>query len=183
MIDKISEDIEQNNQLSEEIKKELYGIYQDYKVMKNFNVNREELKQRVDKILEGMFKTAFSFYIPMDFINSALGHMLFEIKLDIENSKMYGFTELMIIADKSKQMIFNDYHKGKLTGIETGKMKRVLVTEDALFKYITTIGRNTFSPDEARRRIQLFNKMNRDGLSDEEIRTVLNGGKNEGNNR
>ena len=172
-MDNIINDIDQNNQLSEEQKKELQIIYQKFKSMDEQDFDGQDLKKRVDELLEGMFKTAFSFSIPMDFINSPIGRMLFEIKLDIGNTMMYGFAELMIIADKSKQMIFHDYRNGNLTGIETGKKKRVLVTEDAVYEYITTVGRKPFSPEEAKRRIQIFKKMNREGFSDDEIRDEL----------
>jgi uncharacterized FlgJ-related protein len=172
-MDKIINDIDKMNQLSEEFKKELHIIYQKYKAMNEQAVDRQELKKRVDEILESMFKTAFSFAIPMDFINSPLGRMLFEIKLDIGNTMIYGFAELMIIADKSKQMIFHDYRNGHLVGVETGKKKRVFVTEEAVYEYITTVGRNPFTPEKAKKRIQTFNKMNRDGFSDDEIKTEL----------
>jgi hypothetical protein len=173
MIDKIINDIDKNINFSVEIKKDLNIIYQQYKAMKEGDIDRQELKKRVDDVLENMFNTPFSFSIPMEFINSPVGKILFEIKLDIGNSLMYGFAELTIIADKSKQMICNDYRNGLLEGIETGKKKRVLVYEDAVYKYITTAGRKPITQEEAKWRIQTFNKMNREGFSEEEIRTKM----------
>ena len=127
----------------------------------------------MDLILEKMFKTAFSFTIPMEFINTALGRMLLEIKLDMENTMMYGVSEITIVANKSRQMILNDYRSGKLKGIETGKKKRLLVSEEALLDYLTTVGRNTITLEEAKYRIKLFNKLNQKGLSEDKIRLEM----------
>lgn len=173
MIDKIITDIEQNENLGEDQKKRLITIYQKYRVMKEENVDRQELKKDVDDVLESMFKTAFSYSIPMDFINSPLGKFLFIIKFDIENSIIYSLSDLTILANKSKQMILNDYKKGNLEGIETGKKKRLIVTEEAAFNYITTVGRKPFTPEEAKWRLQMFNKLIREGLSEEKIRLEL----------
>lgn len=159
------------SQFNDEIKKDLLGIYEGYR--NKDNIEKQNLKRNVEVILEKMFKNAYTFSVPMEFINSSLGRMLFEIKLDIRNSTMYGIAELMILSNKSKQSIFNDYNNGNLEGIEFGKKKRVLVTEEAAFKYITTVGRRTFSPEEARRRIAIFNEMNKEDFNEDEIKEAL----------
>lgn len=168
-MDNIINDINKNDYLDDDIKKELIFIYQSYQD----NESGHELKDRVDNVLERIFRTAYTYAVPMDFINSPIGTILFRIKLDIRCSIMYGFSELMILANKSKPAIFKDYHSGTLTGIETGKNKRVLVTEEAAYEYITTVGRNRYSQEEARLRIRTLNKMIRSGASNEDIIEVL----------
>lgn len=172
-MDKIIDDIEKNNYLKDDLKKELRKIYQKYKGGMINEDEKQKLKIRVDEILESIFKTAFSYVIPMEFINSPLGNMLFKIKLDINNNIMYGIPELMIIANKSKQLISHDYHNGNLVAIEAGKNKRILMTEEEVYKYLISVGRNKFTPEEAKKRIQIFNKMNREGFSEDEIRNEL----------
>lgn len=170
---KIEEDINLSSKISDILKKNLLDIYEDYKHLPDDSVDKIMLKKKVDEVLESMFKTNYSYSIPMDFIISPLGRMLFEIKLDIENARMYGYAEITIIAGKSKQMISMDHRNGILKGIEIGKKRRVLVTEEALYEYITTVGKRPFSPDEAKKRISQYNELINNGYSEDEIKEIF----------
>ena len=170
-MDKILEGIENNIHFSEEIKKELISIYQDTQNSLS-QEEKSELKQRIDYVFERMFKTAYSFSVPMEFINSPIGVFLLKIKLDIGNVIVYGISELVALSKRSKAMIFNDFHSGKLIGMETGN-RRLLVTEEAAYDYLISAGRKPLSPEEAKFRIKLFNKMVRDGYDLDEIKEKI----------
>lgn len=170
-MDKIIENIEKNPYFTDEIKSELISIRKESQ--KSLSTEElSELKGRIDTIFEKMFKTVYSFSIPMEFINSPVGEFLLKIKLDMGNVTLYGISELLVLFNRSKAIIFKDYHNGKLHGIESVN-KRLLVTEEAAFNYLTTVGRKPLTPEESRMRIQLFNKMTREGYNLTEIKEKL----------
>lgn len=170
-MDKIIENIEKNPYFTEEIRGELVSIWIESQKSLSSNELRD-LKGRIDIILEKMFKTVYSFSIPMEFINSPVGGFLLKIKLDMGNVMVYGISELVVLFNRSKAMIFRDFHNGKLNGIETVN-KRLLVREEAALDYLTTVGRKTLTPEDAKDRIQLFNRMLREGYNLTEIKEKL----------
>lgn len=170
-MDKIIKNIEKNPYFTEEIRRELISIrIESQKSLSSDELS--DLKGRIDIILEKMFKTVYSFAIPMEFINSPVGVFLLKIKLDMGNVMVYGISELVVLFNRSKAMIFRDFHNGKLNGIESVN-KRLLVTEEAALDYLTTVGRKALTPEDARDRIQMFNRMLREGYNLTEIKEKL----------
>lgn len=170
-MDKVIESIEVNKYFNDKIKNELVTIYKESQNTLS-GKEKTEIKKRVDDILEEMFRTAYSYSIPMEFINSPIGEYLLRIKLDMTSSIVYGIAELVVLSKKSKAMIFNDYNSGKLVGVESGK-RRLIVTEEAAIDYLTSVGRNPLEPEEAKNRILMFNKMLRQGYDLSEIKKIM----------
>lgn len=173
-MDKVIKEIKENGQFSETVKSELLSIYDKYLAIKNdliSNAAEEKiaLKERTEKFIEETFK----FSVPLEFIDSSIGKVLFEIKLDLSYSNMYAGTELVIITQKSKNMINMDFRDGNIQGIGAGTKNRLIVSEDELIRYMVNVGRYKMSLEEARERVAIFKKMQSSGSTDEEIDQVI----------
>lgn len=139
-----------------DIKKELEDIYH---LDRNKNSQSNQLlKNRVEDILERMFKNPYGYMIPMDFINSEIGKLLFGIKLEIYRMDFYGVNECTIIAQKVRSLIVKEMRSGiVLCGQKIGG--HYYVAEEALYRYLTMAGWHPFSEDEARERIRYFKEL------------------------
>lgn len=78
----------------------------------------------VDFILEDLFsiyKKSNDFYIPMSFINSAIGQVLFTLKFRIDTTMSFKISDICNILKCTRSLISKDIKKGKLsTNINNG---------------------------------------------------------------
>lgn len=109
----------------------------------------------VDGILENLFKGEFKEYtIPMDFINSSVGHVLFAVRFGCLEENLYSPGEVGLIISKTKALISHDISKGKLICSRNGK--NIIISEKNLLPYMISKG---FSEEEAQQRITTFLKL------------------------
>lgn len=78
----------------------------------------------IDSILEDLFsiyKKSNDFHIPMSFINSAIGQVLFTLKLKIDTTMSFRISDICNILKCTRSLISKDIKKGRLsTNINNG---------------------------------------------------------------
>lgn len=170
ILDRVKDEILESKELPEAIKDELLEIYYEYRENGIEEHNSSALREKVDRVLEKMFKTAFGFTIPMAFIDSGIGKVLLKVKLEAENLTeiMYGATECAILANKSRSMIIKYFNSGQIGGVKTAG--RFYAQEEEVIRFLTSVGRDTITLEEARKRIKKLNELREEGIDLEEIK-------------
>lgn len=165
-MDPIIENIKSNKEITADHKKEIIDIYNEYKKINVKQVDFVKLQERTEKVLKEIFKIPYmGVLIPLDFINSEIGKVLFKIKLEAENltEVIYSVAECAIIADKSKRMILNDITNKRFISYKNSG--QYYIKENELIKYLTTVGRKTFTEEEAKKRLYLFKQLKDEGYT------------------
>lgn len=151
------------------IKKKLEKVYELSKRLHIFGaeMDRTEAHDLVAEILEYLFKDKFSntFSVPMNFISSALGKVLFSVEFGVAEA-VYTTAEISIIMNKTRALISHDFKNGDIKAIKKGR--NIVVYERDLMRYMMT--KKNMSKDEVTQRISLYTKLKHQGLTDEEIK-------------
>ena len=131
--------------------------------------DRHEAHSLVSEILEYLFKDKFSssYSIPIEFIESNLGKILFSLKFGLTDA-VYSTAEITIIVDKTRSLISYDKKHNNLKAEKKGR--NIMVYERDLLDYIESKG---FSKNEAKSRLEKYLRLKNSGLSEEEIRKQL----------
>ncbi len=120
--------------IPEIIKKEIDQIKKDYdKNVNNLSLEQErKLNDKIDDILKKLFKTNYSCFIPLDFINSGLGTDLFRIKFGIQY--LYNSRDVEVITGLNRSVLYYHIKNGHLDyAIRGGKY---VFTEEALYNFM-----------------------------------------------
>lgn len=170
VMDRIKDEVMETPLLSDEVKKELIEIYQEYREDGLENGSNEELRDKTERILEKMFKTPFDYSVPMSFIKSNIGKVLFKVMLEVDNlnEEMYGATECAILSGKSRSMVVKYFEGGSIRGSKVGG--RYYAQEEDVIAFLTNVGRNPLTVTEARERIKLLRELKDKGLSSKQIK-------------
>lgn len=95
----------------------------------------------IDEILEDLFCTKFSndIYIPLTFISSPIGNVLFSIKFSSRSSNIFSPSEISIIANRATSLISIDIKNNKLIATKLGTSTYV-INENDLIQYMLSKG-------------------------------------------
>lgn len=170
VLDRIKDEIMETQALPEEIKTELVWIYEKYREKGLEDSPDEEMRERTEAVLEKMFKSPFDYSVPMSFVKSNIGKVLFKIMLEVENLNelMYGATECAILSGKSRSMMAKYFDSGVIRGSKVGG--KLYAQEEAVIQFLTSAGRNPITLTEARDRIKYLRELKDKGLKVEEIK-------------
>jgi hypothetical protein len=157
--------------ISEDLKEKLIKIYMEFDSNGLTKSNCTWLKSATEEILESLFKTAFRYDIPMFFLDSNIGKILFQIRNDViaVSEEVYSVTECSILSNKSRSAVIKDFNNNVIETFKVGGMFNVKQSE--LIKYLTEIGRNTVTSDEAKEKIELLDKLKKNNVSVVNIKT------------
>ncbi|WP_027633412.1 hypothetical protein [Clostridium hydrogeniformans] len=127
----------------------------------------------IDDLLKTLFAGAFNdFNIPVSFLNTPVGYVLFTVKYGCKTNNSFTAIEVAHLVNKTKSLISYDVKNDKIIYSRHGKGKSILINETNLIKYMEDKG---FSQDEAIERINLFLKLrNQEKLSLDEISKIIN---------
>lgn len=147
----------------------LLKIYDAY-IAIQFDSNYTLKPQFIDRVLETLFKGELKDYtIPIDFINSPVGHVLFTVRFNCLEENFYSPIEVALIVSKTKALISHDIKMEKLTCSRNGK--NIIISEKNLLPYMISKG---FSEAEAKKRISTFLKLKHKNLKFSEIKKQIN---------
>lgn len=172
-MDRVKDEIMETQALPEEVKKELIDIYDEYRVNVLENGSNDNLRERAELILEKMFKTPFDYSVPMSFIKSNIGKVLFKIILEVDNltETMYGVTECAILSGKSRSLIVKYFDNGTIRGAKVGG--RYYAQEDDVIRFLTSAGKKPITLTEAREKMKRLRDMKDSGMKLDEIKKTF----------
>lgn len=129
----------------------------------------------VDHLLDHMFSSTYNteINIPLSFINSSIGEVLFTLKFNSVNAavdNLFTPADVSIIADRTLSTISLDITTNKLQAYVLGK-KTYIITEKNLLSYL--INRN-FSIEIASKRIKKYLLLRSQNLTNSKIKEMLN---------
>lgn len=132
-------------------------------------IKQQEAHTLVKEILETFFKTPFSdsFSIPINFIESPLGKMLFGLKFGIPE-KAYTTAEITAIMGKTRSLISHDSKNGLVRSEKKGK--NIIIYENDLIDYMISKG---MSRTEAKKRISLYQQFKEQGYDLKDIKDKI----------
>lgn len=132
-------------------------------------VDRQEAHSLVTEILEYLFKDKFSnsYSIPIEFIDSAIGNILFSLKFGLAEA-VYTTAEITLIMGNTRALISHDLKHNLIRAARKGR--NIIVYERDLIQYMVSKGMNK---NDARRKLSLYSKLRAQGVADEEIRKEL----------
>lgn len=141
--------------------------YQMYSRIQDLSIEeKEKAHTLVREILEKVFKAPFSnsYSVPIEFIESELGQILFSLKFGI-SQREYTSSEITAIMDVTRSLI--SYDK-KHSGVKaTTKGRNTVMHESELIKYMQSKG---MTQTEIKDRVDLFKKLSSEGVELEEIK-------------
>lgn len=124
-----------------------------------------------DELLNELFKSAYdAFSIPMSFINSYLGEVLFTVKFGCRQENSFTPIEVALLTSRTKALISHDMNNGKLNYKRHGQGKSIIISERDLFKYMKDKG---FTESQCNERLGLFLKLKQKDLKLNEIKKWL----------
>lgn len=122
-----------------------------------------------DHILKVLFSNPFDFSIPMSFINSPIGEVLFKIKFNLESEAYFTPLEISIIINKTKSLISYDIKNELLVASKHGK--NLVITKSSLINYMNLKG---FTHEMSIKKINSFLKLKNSNTPLKEIKFILN---------
>jgi hypothetical protein len=146
------------------VKKQLVALYEQYLVE---GIN-PKLKNQVDSLLEAIFKTPFSYVVPMSFIMSGIGRILFKIKLEVDDATVYGATEIAIIGNMSRSWVSKAFQTGVLEGEKVSG--RFYAREETVLKFLTTLALKQQPEEKIKARIARMRQLKEEGATIEEMK-------------
>lgn len=153
---------------TEQEKLALLDIYERYKS----GETSEDLKRKVDFILEKLFRNPYGYTVPMNFINSEIGRTLFKIKLDIEETTIYGATEIAIVGNLTRSWVNRAFQTGLIQGEMAGG--RYFAREYAVVFFLTKSIAKPLSEKECKEKLQIMKELKRKGESVQKMKEVFN---------
>lgn len=132
-------------------------------------IKPQEAHKLVKEILEIFFKDPFSdsFSIPMRFIESPLGKMLFGLKFGIPE-KAYTTAEITAIMGRTRALISHDSKNGLVRSEKKGR--NIIIYENDLIDYMVSKG---MSHTEAQKRITLYQHFKEQGYDIKQIKDKI----------
>lgn len=134
----------------DDIKKDLASIYHSHRS----GVAAENLREQVELVLEKMFRVPYGYSIPMEFINSEIGKLLFGIKLSISRPDYFGVREICVLVGKKRALISREMSGDVLDGVKIGG--HYYATEENVLRYLTSKGWYPMTEVEAKEKIRYF---------------------------
>lgn len=136
------------------------------------SINRQDTHKLVSELLQYLFKNKFSstYSVPIEFIESDIGKVLFTLKFGLAEN-IYFTSSLTAILGVSRNWISKASIQGLLKTSKKGKSKNLIVYERDLVKYMESRG---MSKEEIESRLAQYYKLKSEGLSDEEIKEIIN---------
>lgn len=165
-------EVEKINQLKQnpELRSKMDEAYNLLNKIDGLNDDEKERAQTlVREILEAFFKDSFSesFSVPIEFIESPLGKMLFSLKFGVPERE-YTATEVTAIMGRTRALISYDKKTDRLASGEKGK--NTVILEKDLIAYMKS---KNMSMDEIDERLKLFRKLKIEGFSNDEIKIKI----------
>lgn len=149
------------------LKEKLENAYDLSKKLHVFgeHVDRIEAHELVSEILEYLFKDKFStsYSIPIEFIESEIGKVLFTLKYGLAEA-VYTTGEITIILGKTRALISHDVKEGNVRASKKGR--NIIMYERDLIQYMRS---KNMSNDEVQMRLSLYSKLKEKGLNIKEI--------------
>lgn len=169
--DRYLEEVEKiNGKDDPELRTKVDKVYEMYSRIQHLNIEeKEKAHTLVREILEKVFKAPFSqsYSIPIEFIESDLGEILFSLKFGI-SQREYTASEITAIMNVTRSLI--SYDK-KHSGIKaTTRGKNTFMHESELIKYMKSKG---MDPSEIKDRLDMFKKLNSEGEKLEDIKEKI----------
>lgn len=129
----------------------------------------DEAHALVTEILEYLFQDKFSdsYSIPIEFINSSIGKVLFSLKFGLPE-RAYNTTEITIIMGITRALISHDLKNKDIIVSRIGR--NIIVYERNLIEYMKS---KDMSNEEIKKRISTYLKLNAEGVDDAEIRKQI----------
>lgn len=123
---------------------------------RNASIQEKEAAARlVDEVLAALFQTQYSYVVPVSFINTEIGTILFEVKFS--HQYYYSASDAVIILGKTRTNIYHNRNKGLLKMIKRGGA--YFVTEGELRRYMEY---KKIPGKEINRRLNAFWKVRKD---------------------
>lgn len=148
----------------------LYEIYSSACISGKVDIRS---KLEVDSLLDYLFSNTYNteINIPLSFINSNIGHVLFSIKFSTSAAEDNLFTpaDVSIIANRTLSTISLDITTNKLKATILGKKTYIIFQKD-LISYL--IDRN-MTLIEAENRIEKYLLLREKDLTSKEIKSLL----------
>lgn len=144
-----------------------YDLYN--KIHKLTKEEKDRSHKLVREILEGFFKDQFteSYSIPIEFIESEIGRILFSLKFGIAERE-YTASEVTAIMDITRALISHDRKNRNLKSTEKGR--NTFILESELIKYMKS---KYMTDDEINERLSMFAKLKLEGLDNEDIKVKI----------
>lgn len=148
----------------------LIKLYDDYR-SQHFGGNIN-LGSTVDLILTELFKGALDdFSIPISFINSPVGNVIFSLKFGIKKNNYFTPNEVALLTSKTKALVSHDIrYTKKLNASTHSNGKRFIISESDLISYMKDKG---LSETESFNKINLFLKLKNEGMNLDSIKLEL----------
>lgn len=130
-----------------------YDLYNGLSTNSNSSTNNTEV---ANELLSYLYNTNSNFCaIPMEFINSPVGTVLFSLKFGVPEPE-FTTSQIEIIAGISRSLISRDLDNDKIVAYKQGR--NIIVTKTNLINYMKSKG---FSYNESIEKINAFqNKKN-----------------------
>lgn len=136
-------------QINNSTQKKIEKIRQAYEKKSMNQKEKAEATRLVDEVLVELFKTSYSFLIPMSFIDSELGMLLMSVKYSYEY--YYTTFDMEVLFERTKSTIYYSYKKGKINFLNKGGS--YVATENEVKRLLKSKG---LSQNEIERRLKIF---------------------------
>ncbi len=172
--DKYLEEVEKIHKLkqSPEVRKKMDEAYElSNKMLELSNYEKERAQVLVREILENFFKDEFSesYSIPIEFIESDLGKVLFGLKFGVPERE-YTATDVTVIMGITRALISYDRKNTDLKGKGSTRGKNTVLSETELIQYMKIKGK---SNEEISERLNMFTKLKLEGMGNEQIKEKI----------
>lgn len=138
--------------ISEKTQRKINKIKRAYEKKNMTQEEKAQAVRLVDEVLEELFKTPYSFMIPMSFINTELGMMLMSVKCGYEY--YYTIYDIQILCNRTRSTIYYSNNIGKFNLINRGTY--YVATENEVRRLLAAYGLNE---NDIEKRIKAFWKV------------------------
>lgn len=146
---------------------EIYNFYNRISELSEEEKHRAQVLVR--ELLENIFKNEFSntYYIPIEFIESSLGHIIFGLKFGVRENE-YTATDVSAIMDITRALVSYDSTNNRLRTFKIGN--NTIILESDLISYMES---KKMSHEEIYERLNLFRELRLKGVDNEEIKVKI----------
>lgn len=175
-MEKVKKQIEEDlKKLDKSVSRKIMDVSKQFLTEGLNEENIEELTVKANEIFHAMFANPYGTLIPLEFVESEIGRILFSIKIGYMGTEgvYYGASDAAILKGKSRAMIIKDIESGALVAKRISG--RNVIKKLDLIAYLVNQGKESTRMSEsiARDKIAKLTEMRNQGCKDSEIREVF----------